>query len=105
MTIKSIKAKHPVREAFAGCSTGTDGTDYYDTKGHAVNAFDEVLQGFDLCFDRSDLMDFPGDSGSKTIYVQNVCDENDGCGDPVGWGVISWYRMDSGRYEFTGYLA
>jgi hypothetical protein len=95
-TIKTITRKHPVREAFAGCSTTTD---YYATKGHAVNAFDAELQTYDLCFDRNDLTGFDGDTGRKSLAVVDECDH------VVGYAVLSWYRMPSGRYEFTGYLA
>lgn len=89
-----IKARHPVREAFAGRSSG----DYYPTKGHAINAFDGELQTYDFCLDRNDLMDFPGDDGRKTVAV------HDEFGHEVGFAVFSWHRMPSGRYEFVGYL-
>jgi hypothetical protein len=95
----TIKAKHPVRELFAGRSTGADQGCYYSTKGHAVNAFSGELQGYDWCLDRNDLADFYGDDGHKVIEVH---DEFEHC---VGRAVISWHRMESGRYEFTGYLA
>ena len=90
---------HPVREAFADRSTGSDGGCYYSTKGHAVNSFDGELQGHDLCLDRDGLMDFPGDEGQKFIEV------HDEYGECAGYAIISWYRMESGHYEFVGYLA
>jgi len=95
----TIKAKHPVREAFAGRSSGNDGGAYYSTKGHAVNAFDGELQTYDLCFDRDDLLDFTGDEGRKLIEIH---DEFKHC---VGRALLTWYRMPSGRYEFIGYIA
>ena len=95
----TIRAKHPVREEFAGYTTGCDGRGYYETKGHAVNAFDGALQGYDLCLDRDDLADFYGDEGRKIIAVHDEFHRL------VGWAIISWYRMPSGNYEFTGYLA
>lgn len=92
-----IAANHPVREAFAGCSTCSN---YYKTKGAAVCAFDEALAGYGLCLDPDDLADFSGDNGRKTIRVL------DGGSGEVGYAILSWYRMpSSGRYEFTGYLA
>ena len=94
-----IVRNHPVREAFADRSTGSDGGDYYLTKGHAVNAFDGELQGHDLCLDRDDLSDFYGDEGRKVVEV------HDEFGHCAGHAVISWYRMPGGRYEFVGYLA
>jgi hypothetical protein len=94
----TIRANHLVRAKFAEQST-CDGASYYPTKGHAVRAFDGMLQAFDLCLDRNDLDDFHGDEGRKVIDVHN---ENHVC---VGRAVLSWYRMPSGRYEFNGYLA
>ena len=98
-TIERIRARHPVREAFSSRSTGNDQGCYYSTKGHAINAFCGELQTFDLCLDRDDLDDFHGDEGRKVIEVHN---EFKHC---VGHAVISWYRTETGRYEFIGYLA
>ena len=100
---ETIKARHPVREAFAGCSTGSPRpigrVSYYSSKGQAVNAFDSALQTFDFCLDRDDLADFHGNEGRKTIAVH---DEH---GNEVGRAVLAWFRMGSGCYEFIGYLA
>ena len=102
-TLKRILAKHPVREGFAGCSTGSSRrcgrVGYYETKGHAVQVFDSVLAGYGLHLDRDDLYDFHNDEGRKIIAVCNELDEW------IGRAVISWFRMESGKYEFTGYLA
>lgn len=91
------------REAFAGCSTGSyrglTRSDYYETKSSAVCAFDDELARWGL---RLDFVDFAGDTGRQMIEVWT---EGDAHGDCVGFAVISWYRMKSGRYEFTGYLA
>jgi hypothetical protein len=51
-------------------------------------------------FDSDDLASFPGDTGRRTLEVFD-----DSTGRSVGFAVLSWYRMDSGYYEFTGYLA
>ena len=99
MSNKTIVVKHTVRELFAGCSTGSEYGCHYETKGHAINAFDGALQTYNLYLDRDDLADFYGDAGRKVI---DVCNE---FGNSVGRAVISWYRMPSGRYEFIGYLA
>lgn len=95
----TIKAKDPVCEAFAGCSSGCDGINYYWTKGAAVNAFNGALQTYDLCLDRDDLSDFHNNEGRKIVAVHDEFEE------VIGRAIISWYRMPSGRYEFTGYLA
>ncbi len=100
-TIETIKARHPVREAFAGCSSGAGGSgyaNYYSTKGHAVNAFDARLQTYDLWFDRDDVSGFDGNEGRRTLAIVNDFDR---C---VGYAVLSWYRMPSGNYEFVGYI-
>ncbi len=98
-TIETIKANHPVRGVFAGRSSGNGHNTYYETKGHAVNAFDAELQTYDLCLDRNDLADFVGNEGRKMIAVHNEF------GREVGYAVFTWFRMESGRYEFVGYLA
>ncbi len=94
----TIKAQGAVRRVFAGCSTGS-GAGYYSTKGHAVNAFDGALQGYDYHLDRDDISDFHGDAGRKVVAVHDEFKHE------VGRAVISWYRMPSGNYEFVGYLA
>lgn len=95
----TIKRNHPVRELFSSRSTGNDRGTYYSTKGHAINAFDGILQTFDMWLDRDDLADFSGNEGRKTI---DVYANDEGI---VGCAVFSWFRMESGRYEFIGYLA
>jgi hypothetical protein len=97
-TVATIKRKAPTREAFAGCSTNGVSVDYYETKGHAVSAFNAVLERDNLCFDLDDCGEMDGDSGRKTIPV---IDEYHNC---VAFAYLSWYRMPSGRYEVTGYL-
>ncbi len=96
-----IKSRDPVREEFAskstGCWDGTVRTGYYETKGHAVNSFDGVLQCYDLCLDYP--TDFSDAVGRATI---DVYDEDLNC---VGRAIIAWHRMPSGRYDFQGYLA
>lgn len=106
-----IRADCSVREEFAGRSTGSKcaccnrRAPYYETKGAAVCAFDEALAPYGLCLDPDGLADFPNDSGRRTVDVYTTGDgHGDGIG-KVGFAVISWYRMESGNYEFTGYLA
>lgn len=94
-----IMSSHRIRGDFAGQSTGSVHGDYYGTKSRAINAFSGVLQCYDLCLDRDDLSDFHGDEGRKAIAVHDEFKRL------VGWAIISWYRMPSGNYEFTGYLA
>ncbi len=98
-TIETIGARHPVRNVFAGCSTGAGLNSYFETKGQAVNSFDANLQRYDIWLDRNDVTGYDGDNGRKTVAVVNEFER------VVGYAVFSWYRMPSGRYEFTGYLA
>jgi hypothetical protein len=98
-TIMRVKSNSKVRNGFSRWSTGSSHGCYYPTKGHAVNAFDGELQGHDLCLRREELLDFNGDEGRKIITIVDEFDREQ------GRAVLSWYRMDSGRYEFTGYIA
>lgn len=101
----TIRANHPVREAFAGCSTCSkcSGCErrapYYGTKGEAVSAFDAALRDHSYRFDDAEFINLPGDDGRITPAV---CDDE---GKRVGFALLTWYRMPSGRYEVTGYLA
>lgn len=93
--VNKIPARHPVRGAFAACSSRNS---YYDTKGHAISEFDAALAGFGLHLDCNDCMDLPYDFSWATLAVLNAYDMI------VGYARLSWYRMESGRYEFTGYI-
>lgn len=97
-----IKAKHPVREQFASCSVDGKVVDYYDTKGHAFNAFEKVLVSNGYDFDLNNCCDMPGDEG-RAIF--DVFDCHDDVEEFAGTAVLYWYRMPSGRYEVIGYLA
>jgi hypothetical protein len=89
-----------VREGICGCSSGPV---YYGTKGHAYNAVDNVLRAFSL---ELGTADFPGDEGNTLIDVYPLrADNSADFGEPVGYVNFSWYRMESGRYELTVYMA
>lgn len=94
----TIKAKDPVRKAFAACSTNGSSVGYYETKGHGGSAFEAALHAYGYSFDEDDCYGWNGDDGRKN------CDIRDVDGKVAGCAVISWYRMPSGRYEFTGYI-
>ena len=101
----TIKRRDPVREAFASCSTGnveTGNAGYYVFKADANYAMRAALARFGYCFDENDCQSWHGNEGRVTI---DVCVDGDEQGDVVGCAVISWYRMPSGRYEFTCYLS
>ena len=97
--VETITAKNPVRNAFAGCSSGNGYNTYYDSKGSAVSAFDAVLAVYGYHLDCNDLCAFYGNEGRRVIDVYNDCEKVVGC------AVLTWFRMESGRYEFVGYLA
>jgi hypothetical protein len=103
---KTIRARCQLREDFAGMSTGNNGSGYYESKGEAVRAYEKALNDYDLCFNPDDFMQMPGDEGriSVDIWTMNGADD-DYFHDCVGSALLMWYRMPSGRYEFTGYIA
>lgn len=106
-TKKVIRARHSVREDFAGVSTGSGSTGYYESKGHALRTFEGVLEYYGLCFDPTDFFDMPGDDGriGPGICVnEGDLERTDSYNKHVGRASISWHRMESGRYEFTGYI-
>jgi len=92
-TAKKIDRK--MRNEFAGMSG------YYETKGAAVAAYDSVLNDYDLGLDCAEMH---GDEGRTVVAIHEVDDNYEPCDDPVGYAYLSWYRMPSGRYEFTGYI-
>jgi hypothetical protein len=99
----TIRAKHPVREDFSECSSGNGGRNYYDTKSSAIRAYESALNEYGLCFDWEEILDMPGNDGRTMIDVWTNELEGSVC---VGCAVMMWHRMEnSGRYEFTGYLA
>jgi len=86
-----ILQRHPVRKQFGNLPI------YFDHKGAAVSAVDEVLaQHGWTC----DFCSFTGDNGRATVSVLEIESQIE-----VGQAVFAWYRMPSGRYEFTIYLA
>ncbi len=101
-TINTIKRDDPVREAFSGCSSGNGPNRYYKTKGHALCAYDAALADFGYHFDRADNYAWSGDEGRTTI---DIYVGGGGCSLCVGHAVIYYFRMESGRYEFIGYIA
>lgn len=96
----TIKAREPVREAFASRSSGNDRGAYYFTKGHAINAYDAALMEHGYRFDYADTQDLYGNEGRKLVRVVR-----DGTDEQVATALLTWYRMPSGRYEFVGYIA
>jgi len=86
-----------LRNTFANVSTSNG--NYFPTKGHGICAFEAVLIKSQLLFDNNQFAEFNGDEGHQTLTVVDVCNHE------VGKAKISWFRMPSGRYEFTGYIA
>lgn len=86
----AIKAKDKIRGKIAECSG------YYDFKYLGINAVDTILAANGYCLVSSD---YPGDEGHRLTAFHPI--ENN---DFVGFVSFSWYRMPSGRYEFTVYI-
>jgi hypothetical protein len=85
-----------VRNRFCDCSSRNS---YYETRGHAISAFDSALNDFGYRLADEVGNGYAGNEGRA------YCDVLDGNEVVVGCAVLVWYRMPSGRYEFTGYLA
>ena len=94
----TILRNDPVREAFSGRSTGNNGTGYYDTKGHALRAYNEALGEYGYHLDNADNAAWSSDEGRHEVDVYDMY------GYLVGRAILYYYRMPSGRYEFVGYL-
>lgn len=95
MTITQLD---PVRNAFAACSSGFGSSRYYETKGHAIHAFDNVLAKYGYMLDPADNSAWSGNEGHTTVPILT------GQGDDAGRAYFSWFRMSSGRYEFVAYI-
>ena len=93
-----MKISSKLRNAFAGKSSGT----YYQTKGDAVAAFNEVLEAEGVLLDPRVTTQMYGDEGRVTPLLVDARTEEAVEG---RLAVLSWYRMPSGRYEVVGYLA
>lgn len=94
----TIKRNDPVREAFSSCSSGNVPGPYYETKGHALRAFDTALADFGYHLDTADNAAWSSDEGRHTVDIYN---EDAEC---VGRAVFYYYRMPSGRWEFVAYI-
>jgi hypothetical protein len=106
MSRGTIRVNCQLHEDFSGMSTGNNGSGYYETKGDAVRAFEKALNDHNLCFNPDDLMQMPGDEGRIDVDIWTLAGPDDNYfHDCVGHALIMWYRMPSGRYEFTGYIA
>jgi hypothetical protein len=95
----TIRRGDPVREAFSGCSSGNGPGTYYETKGHALRAFDAALNDFGYHLDHADNAAWSGDEGRHEVDVYT------GQGEAAGFAVIYYHRMVTGRWEFVGYIA
>lgn len=92
-TAERITARHPARAAIAALPN------YFDYKGHAWDAVNTILAGYGW---ELDCFEMPGSEGRTLADVIATNSEN--C-EPVGQCCLAWYRMPSGRYEFTIYLS
>ncbi len=93
-----ITAKHPSRKQVAALTTTNN---YYPTKGDAISAVDKVLEQYGWTTGDCNPL---GDTGRLSVPVVRN-DERGLLVEEVGTLAFSWYRMPSGRYECTLYLA
>lgn len=101
--MRTIKARHPVRKAFSGCSSGK----YYNSKSEAIDTFNATLEEHGFHLDYADCCNWSSDEGSVGVRVLIEADgpfDVDGYPRCVGYVHFSWYRMQSGRWEVIGYL-
>ena len=86
---------HPLRELVAGLSTSGLGG-YYTTKGDFLAQLDKVLARWGIT--REDFS--PAGDYGRVVFALYYHGE-----ELTISVVVSWYKMQSGRYEFTCYLS
>jgi hypothetical protein len=89
-----ISSKHPIREQFAACSTGSNHR-YYHTLQEGLEVFDKVLRESGLSL-RS-IPDCHNDTARALLVIEQGDEE-------VGNAFFTWYRMPSGNFEVIGYI-
>lgn len=90
-----VKLKSPIRTAVADQST------YYDNKGSAIKALDQALAYFQF---RTKCCQLPDNDGSTLIPAVDMNCEDEDTAEDKFYVYTAWYRMPSGRYEFTFYV-
>lgn len=93
----NLKNNSPIRKAVAEQST------YYDNKANAIKALDQALAYFQF---RTKCCQLPDNSGSCLVEVVSIdVDFSEEDYNEADFHIYaSWYRMPSGRYEFTFYV-
>ena len=96
-----------MQNAVCDASTGhANGNHYYESVGHAYGAVDSRLLKYGYRIDpddwcvRSNNANFSAPGGCRIVVEFVDCD-----GSQEGYAVLSFHRMQSGRYELTAYLA
>jgi len=92
----AIKRNHPARKQIGELPV------YHDSKGALVQAVDAVLNEHGWRLDYTQTMSLYGDDGGGAYTIFDNVDEPT---EEIGWIVIHWHRMPSGRYELTSYIA
>jgi len=64
-----------------------------------IAAIDQRLAVVGYTLHADDCMDIPGNAGMKLLGID--CADTD---ENVGYVSVSWYRMQSGRWELTAYI-
>lgn len=92
-----VKTNSPIRKTVADQST------YYNNKANAIQALDQALAYFNF---RTKCTQLPDNSGNCLIEVVpiDVDFSEEDYNEADFYIYASWYRMESGRYEFTFYV-
>ena len=107
MTTITIKNSHPARNKIAGLPN------YFDSEGAGFYAVNDVLNEYGMQLDWGGLGDYRGDEGNHVFDIrandggQLVCSNCDKAVEVTGFNScvsISWYKMQSGRYEIVAYI-
>jgi len=93
-----IKNRDPLREKIASLSSTNN---YYATKGEVLRQADAILEPLGMTTGDADL---PNDEGRTTVPILKV-EGQQLLSEEVASLCYSWYRMPSGRYEATLYIA
>ncbi|MHC4121068.1 MAG: hypothetical protein ACYSWO_26575 [Planctomycetota bacterium] len=95
-----MRFKQSTRNAFASQSSGAS----YPNKWEAIARFDAVLKPLGVTFRNGDVCSLYGDDGRTTAEIVRFDENGDETDKVEGRAVLTWYKLESGRWEIIGYL-
>jgi hypothetical protein len=95
-----MRFKQATRNAFASQSSGAS----YPNKWEAIARFDAVLRPLGVTFRNADVCSLYGDEGRTTAALVAFNADGDELDREEGRAVLTWYKLESGRWEIIGYL-